>query len=676
MLKKFVITVLGLIITSYVSIYSAEKNEQHTSFGIIGNYHYNFFSADLRALPDIPNAIPVVADGKSLGFSFGALVELPVTKVLYIQFRAFYNSYEGKVSNEMGRTLQLDGNSVNGTVKNTVTAALDDIRLEPLLKINFFDNFSFLGGFYLGYRINNNYSFISEVTSPKGALQENGSGIMDRTDKNIFGAGLQAAFTGGLCYDIPLTQSRAWTLSLETLYSYGLADVAKNFTWDANSLRAGISLRWTPEMQEPVIREQVEPEMKDTVIEIKEETVEITPVKEPVVDVNAYSPDEPYRVMDNIKMEEFLTTNTLPMLNYVFFDENSAKIPPRYNILTPGEVSAFRSDSSIYGSAMDTYHNVLNIIGIRMAAGSSGKITVTGCNSGTGSEENNLALSRERAEAVKNYLVDVWGIAPSRINTTARGLPENPSNNIVEDGIAENRRVEIRSDVAALISPVVINDTSLIISPGSIIIRSDANNMVKVKEWSLQFMYNGNIIKEINGNGDFPKEINIQPKGLGLKDYDDGRILYVMTVTDSNDRQLRTPVKMIKLDRVTIKDKLKASTEDKHIDRYSLILFDFDKYQINEANRRIIDFIKSRLHDNSTVIVEGFTDYLGDENYNLQLSVNRAKAAAEALKSGSRDIPVTYEGFGESKPLYDNSLPEGRFFNRTVNVIVETPIER
>jgi outer membrane protein OmpA-like peptidoglycan-associated protein len=31
-------------------------------------------------------------------------------------------------------------------------------------------------------------------------------------------------------------------------------------------------------------------------------------------------------------------------------------------------------------------------------------------------------------------------------------------------------------------------------------------------------------------------------------------------------------------------------------------------------------------------------------------------------------------GTGEEEPLYSNELPEGRFFNRTVQVIIETPL--
>jgi len=35
---------------------------------------------------------------------------------------------------------------------------------------------------------------------------------------------------------------------------------------------------------------------------------------------------------------------------------------------------------------------------------------------------------------------------------------------------------------------------------------------------------------------------------------------------------------------------------------------------------------------------------------------------------------LTSHGFGKTAPLYDNAVPEGRYYNRTVQVLVETPI--
>ena len=61
---------------------------------------------------------------------------------------------------------------------------------------------------------------------------------------------------------------------------------------------------------------------------------------------------------------------------------------------------------------------------------------------------------------------------------------------------------------------------------------------------------------------------------------------------------------------------------------------------------------------------------MGDELYNEKLSQGRANTLAKSL-----NIPFDYvKGLGESILLYNNDLPEGRFYCRTVEVIVETPI--
>lgn len=59
---------------------------------------------------------------------------------------------------------------------------------------------------------------------------------------------------------------------------------------------------------------------------------------------------------------------------------------------------------------MDLYYEVLNVVGYRMKTAPRSTITVTGCNSNEGNELNNTDLSRSRAESVKNYIVDTWGI--------------------------------------------------------------------------------------------------------------------------------------------------------------------------------------------------------------------------------------------------------------------------
>ena len=69
-------------------------------------------------------------------------------------------------------------------------------------------------------------------------------------------------------------------------------------------------------------------------------------------------------------------------------------------------------------------------------------ISVVGHTDSTGSEAINNPLSVERADSVRNYLVD-HGVSASRITTAGRGEREPVADNTTEAGRARNRRVEI-----------------------------------------------------------------------------------------------------------------------------------------------------------------------------------------------------------------------------------------
>ena len=106
------------------------------------------------------------------------------------------------------------------------------------------------------------------------------------------------------------------------------------------------------------------------------------------------------------------------------------------------------------------------------------------------------------------------------------------------------------------------------------------------------------------------------------------------------------------------------------IDRYNLILFDFNSEKLGVRNERIIEIIRPRIAENATVTITGFTDRIGEVAVNQPLSEGRARSAARAL-----GVPLSQaEGRGETG-MYDNDLPEGRFYCRTVTILVETPVE-
>lgn len=96
---------------------------------------------------------------------------------------------------------------------------------------------------------------------------------------------------------------------------------------------------------------------------------------------------------------------------------------------------------------------------------------------------------------------------------------------------------------------------------------------------------------------------------------------------------------------------------------------------IKERNKALIDQIVERIKEipDAMVTVIGHTDSIGNANYNMALSQRRAQAAyKQILASGvAPSERITFEGAGPYQALYDNGLPQGRAFNRTVTVALE-----
>jgi outer membrane protein OmpA-like peptidoglycan-associated protein len=71
------------------------------------------------------------------------------------------------------------------------------------------------------------------------------------------------------------------------------------------------------------------------------------------------------------------------------------------------------------------------------------------------------------------------------------------------------------------------------------------------------------------------------------------------------------------------------------------------------------------------ILLEGHTDNVGSESYNLELSANRAEAVYKALINRGVDAGrLDYKGFGFSRPAGSNDTPEGRSRNRRTEVLI------
>lgn len=103
------------------------------------------------------------------------------------------------------------------------------------------------------------------------------------------------------------------------------------------------------------------------------------------------------------------------------------------------------------------------------------------------------------------------------------------------------------------------------------------------------------------------------------------------------------------------------------------VLFDTGKAQLNPGSARKLDQLAQFLtdHPERRVQIDGFTDSVGTDSYNQDLSQRRADAVKSALVARGISSPrIGSAGYGKGFPVADNADSGGRQLNRRVEVVI------
>jgi outer membrane protein OmpA-like peptidoglycan-associated protein len=401
-----------------------------------------------------------------------------------------------------------------------------------------------------------------------------------------------------------------------------------------------------------------------------------------VIDVMPVEPEFRFTVNSpkNVPTEP-VVTETFPIRNYVFFDQGSTAIPDRYVTLTKSQVKDFREDqpdmfkpknqSGRAERQMVVYYNILNILGDRMVKDQAATITLVG------SSEESPENGRAMAESVKTYLVSIFGINPSRISLEGRDKPkipsEQPGGTLELDLLrAGDRRVSIESGYPGLLmqfyngptaplKPVLIKPVTE--APASSYVSFDAAGATKAfKSWSLEVKDDKGVIQKF---GPYTVDkVSIPGKAiLGTRPHGDYKATMVGLTKEGKTIRQEVPVHMV----------LWTPSAYSNGMRYS-ILYEFNESKaISMYEQYITEIVTPSIPKNGKVLVRGYTDVIGDEANNMQLSLARANDVKSILetslaKAGRKDVTIEAKGFGEDEKssLFENTFPEERFYNRTV----------
>ena len=533
-------------------------------------------------------------------------------------------------------------------------AKLSYITIEPSVRFSpFKNNFYLYGGPRIAFNHEKSFEY-EQGTNPAYPLQVAGpevKGDFSEIKETIFSMQIGAG------YDIPLgsqTSKTQWVVSpFVAFHPYFGQNPRGTETWNVTTLRAGLALKFGQGRR---------------VAMSGDGDVQLSVVA-------------PTNVATSRKVIE-----TFPLRNYVFFDAGSSSISNRYILLKKNQVAEFKEDQIEFSNPtspscrsdrqMKVYYNVLNILGDRMSKNPAATITLVG-SSDKGTEDG-----RVMAQSIKTYLVNVFGISASRIAIEGRVKPEIASEQpgatreleLLRQG---DRRVSIESASPQLLMEFQSGPTAPLRPIEIISMEQKANsdavvfNVEGSKEvftsWTLQ-------LKDPRGKtqnyGPYSEpKVSIPVKTImGNQPEGDYQVTLTGKTVNGNVINKVTTVHLVPYVAPVIQESL----------RYS-VLYEFNESKsTNIYEKYLNDIVAPKIMNGSTVVIKGYTDIIGETDYNKNLSMARANDVRGILEknmtqAGKNNVTFEVIGYGEdeSTSLFENKYPEERFYNRTVVIDIE-----
>lgn len=685
--------------------------------GIYGSYGINYHQADFKRLPDCLSCSPGFRSGIGFGPAFGITYDHPWKDDMFFTTRILHRRISGDLLTLEPITVIVQGNPVDGEFRHELNTVITTLGFEPGIKYRISDGWYFNAGLNISWIRTKEYEQSEKITEPTDYgtfLNPDGSNSYSRIRNEFSGTLKEAAemFLApmiSVSHDLPLNADSTFLLEPEASYYLGLTNIVNDDLvkrWSANTFSIGVSVKYSPKFQKKKHIIEQDHRMIDTITVVSDtmksislgfETMQEEMIENDTAKIrmnitkrtDTLYKKKTYQVIGTIqavgidelgnevekpmfKIEEYSSNRLEPLLNYVFFDENSSAIPNRYSQLNSTQASQFTINALQSDSTIQLYRNILNIIGKRMQEYPSSSLTLIGCNSDIGVEKGNLALSEQRALSVKDYLMNTWNIAPNRMILKKRNLPEKNSTPFNEsDPIQENRRVEIYSDNPKILEYIFIENIDRKANPPIVRFKISAQAESGIAQWTLKAFQESAPQQLFEQSGtsldssiiDWKLEENQQ-----ITPQFQERLKSALHITDKKGNQSIFSGNDIPIEIKTIQEKRREIQGDYEIERYSLILFDFNAFTIADMNKSILDLVKSRLKPHSIIEILGYTDRTGNVQYNRMLAEGRAMETAQTL--GRLDAVKT--GIGKDILLHDNASPEGRFYCRTVQIIVKT----
>ncbi|MCX6148257.1 MAG: OmpA family protein [Candidatus Kapabacteria bacterium] len=710
------------------------------NFGIGLNLH----NADFKALPDVPCCSPGFTSASKFGMTLGANYQTPLSNEIFLGAKLNYLSQSVQFLTDENIILSVNNTEFKAVSEHQLQVDLASISIEPNVTYRLTKDLYLNFGFSIFNFISKSYTQQEELISPtdKGTYENNlrvrgkNTGNISKMSSMAFGVSF------GASYELALNTNKTLFALPEIYYNYGLNNINSDLNWKVSEFRAGISIAFSPyesikknisnikidtinietdkikkniftsgkaNVKEYVensadtikyvynytrqdtlfISTYVEPIVKEVVKEIPEEELPNNSYLFADLEVLGKNDNEALFPLTNINLRVELSRDIYPILPYIFYEFNSSVIPERYKKL---EKDSKFDPSELDPSPISYHRNNLNILGKRLQENPKSEIILHGTTDPS-TEKDNCELAKSRSKSIKDYLVNIFGIDQKRITVEENKtcIPKDITRTQSEIGYAENRRVEIETNQPELLFAVSNTryQNPTVISPNSIILRPKAQVITSKEKGDFGF---NKMPKKYDKEELRNWVLSVEQNDFNLLMQDGGSTLQDLPIliTRNNAKKLENGVP-IKIDFTAydgfdnIKNInksliVKKDTSDIESQGLTLTVFQVSQYTLdNRIKKEIRSFVKN-LDKESTIIIRGYSDLLGNAEDNKRLSAVRANEVRDYIKSINSSANITEAiGLGSEKfapGINSYNTPEERFMSRTVEIQIRKKLEK
>lgn len=522
------------------------------------------------------------------------------------------------------------------SLANTLTTSLSYLELNAEIRPTIFTKlFSgplrALAGVRLYMPLSNTFTQSERIVAPANAVF-----LGDGRQQRIITNGTMSSspqigfgFTAGVENILKISQRVGLTQQIS--YDYNMTPVTDDAAWNiaAFNFQLGVRVSFDKQLEKPIrLIEEVSLPEAPVVVTKTEATPElgisILSVRAKVTSGN-----------------EVLSLP--PLVNAIFFDQNSSDIPERYNTS-----SNFLSDELTLNALQ--YHSFLIAsIVATVKNNPNAKIRLVGGTSGD--DERGIALSEARAISVKQALVNA-GVPENIIKTDAKILPDNPSNQQYVTGREENRRVDIIMENVPLKAYVSRRQYAEI--QGDVMIGIKSNNMKSGSKLRL------------NGACLTPATVTMPADSAKMSfqcRFDKNLTNFPLEIKAASAFANASTAANVSLNDIP------TETIELNVENFNAVLrFAYDSRTLTAENKELLRQMANMIPAGSTVTILGGADATGGEDYNRKLSQDRAEATEKFIRTISGDKFTIITAVSTDK--YPEETPEGRFLNRNLQIKV------